>query len=142
MRVTKNKKNKHEGIEKNKKSINAMARRCGLVQRTSSRLTGSDVASILAKISSIDRAVTLQEMTEMLKERRPQVKITPQGIQQRINMSRVLKCHGSGFRGERISEYTITTNNNRFIIIIFKLCTNTPTSRWCCPFYCHITRLC
>ena len=85
MRVTKNKKNKHEGIEKNKKSINAMARRCGLVQRTSSRLTGSDVASILAKISSIDRAVTLQEMTEMLKERRPQVKITPQGIQQRIN---------------------------------------------------------
>ena len=55
------------------------------MQRTSSQLTGSDIAIMLVRVAVKNQSVTLQEMVEMLRERRPQIQITTQGLQQRIN---------------------------------------------------------
>ncbi|MEY3288338.1 MAG: hypothetical protein RLZZ419_580 [Pseudomonadota bacterium] len=69
----------------NSEECEALARKTGFIQRSTSRLTGNEFFNLLTIEALNEPTISYESFCDILEERNPNLQITPQGLCERMN---------------------------------------------------------
>jgi hypothetical protein len=69
----------------NNKECEALARKTGFIQRSTSRLTGNGFFNLLTVETLDEPTISYEGLCDILEERNPNSQMTPQGLCERVN---------------------------------------------------------